>query len=130
MVSVGDRIRLTLNKGTAREGVVTRVTGSMLQVRWSSEEETAVVPAPGTLTVLGSTSRKAGAPSKKATAKPASRTKKAGSTKARSKKAGTTPRGSASKKVPSTKSTGTTSKAGTTKKPVAPKRTASKRSAR
>jgi hypothetical protein len=52
MVKVGDRIRLSSMKGPAREGVVTAVTGSLVRVRWSSEEETTVVPAPGTLTVL------------------------------------------------------------------------------
>jgi hypothetical protein len=52
MVKVGDRIRLSSMKGPDREGVVTAVTGSLVRVRWSSEEETTVVPAPGTLTVL------------------------------------------------------------------------------
>ena len=36
MVKVGDRIRLSSNKGAYREGVVTGVTGSMVRVRWSS----------------------------------------------------------------------------------------------
>ena len=52
MVKVGDRIRLSSTKGPDRDGVVTAVTGSLLRVRWPSEEETTVVPAPGTLTVL------------------------------------------------------------------------------
>ena len=39
-------------QGPDREGVVTAVTGSLVRVRWSSAEETTVVPAPGTLTVL------------------------------------------------------------------------------
>jgi hypothetical protein len=52
MVKVGDRIRLSAMKGPDREGVVNAVTGSLVRVRWSSEEETTVVPAPGTLTVL------------------------------------------------------------------------------
>jgi hypothetical protein len=52
MVKVGDRIRLSSMKGPDRDGVVTAVTGSLVRVRWSSEEETTVVPAPGTLTVL------------------------------------------------------------------------------
>jgi hypothetical protein len=52
MVEVGDRIRLSSMKGPDREGVVTAVTGSLVRVRWSSVEETTVVPAPGTLTVL------------------------------------------------------------------------------
>ena len=52
MVQVGDRIRLSSGKGANREGLVVAVTGVMVRVRWSSDEETAVVPAPGTLTVL------------------------------------------------------------------------------
>ena len=52
MVKVGDRIRLSSMKGPDRDGVVTAVTGSLLRVRWPSEEETTVIPAPGTLTVL------------------------------------------------------------------------------
>ncbi len=52
MIKVGDRIRLSSMKGPHREGVVTAVTGSLVRVRWPSEEETTVIPAPGTLTVL------------------------------------------------------------------------------
>jgi hypothetical protein len=52
MVNVGDQIRLSSMKGPDRDGVVTAVTGSLLRVRWPSNEETTVVPAPGTLTVL------------------------------------------------------------------------------
>ncbi len=52
MVKIGDRIRLSSMKGPNREGVVTAVTGSLVQLRWPSGEETTVVPAPGTLTVL------------------------------------------------------------------------------
>ena len=52
MVNVGDRIRLSSTKGPDRDGVVTAVTGSLLRVRWPSEEETTLAPAPGTLTVL------------------------------------------------------------------------------
>ena len=55
MVNVGDRIRLSSTKGPDRDGVVTAVTGSLLRVRWPSGEETTVVPAPGTLTVLAAT---------------------------------------------------------------------------
>ena len=55
MVKVGDRIRLSSTKGPDRDGVVTAVTGSLLRVRWPSDEETTVVPAPGTLTVLAPT---------------------------------------------------------------------------
>ena len=52
MVNVGDRIRLSSMKGPDREGTVTAVSGSLVRVRWSSDEETTVIPAPGTLTVL------------------------------------------------------------------------------
>ena len=52
MVEVGDRIRRSSMMGPDREGVVSAVTGSLVGVRWSSEEETTVVPAPGTLSVL------------------------------------------------------------------------------
>jgi len=52
MVNTGDRVRLSSTKGPNREGVVTAVTGSLLRLRWPSGEETTVVPAPGTLTVL------------------------------------------------------------------------------
>ena len=52
MVKVGDRIRLLSTKGPDRDGVVTAVTGSLLRVRWPSNEETTLAPAPGTLTVL------------------------------------------------------------------------------
>ena len=52
MIKVGDRIRLSSMKGPHREGVVTGVTGSLVRVRWPSKEETTVIPAPGTLTVL------------------------------------------------------------------------------
>ena len=52
MVKVGDRVRLSSTKGSDRAGVVTAVTGALIRVRWSSEEETTVIPAPGSLTVL------------------------------------------------------------------------------
>ena len=52
MLKIGYRIRLRSRKGPDREGVITAVTGSMLRVRWQTEDETTIVPAPGTLTVL------------------------------------------------------------------------------
>ena len=55
MVNVGDRIRLSSTKGPDRDGVVTAVTGSLLRVRWPTDEETTLAPAPGTLTVLAPT---------------------------------------------------------------------------
>ena len=70
MVNVGDRIRLSSTKGPDRDGVVTAVTGSLLRVRWPSEEETTLAPAPGTLTVLAPTeTAKETVPTKKAAGK-------------------------------------------------------------
>ena len=54
MLRVGYRIRLTSGKGPDREGVITALVGSMLRVRWPSQEETIVIPGPGTVTVLAS----------------------------------------------------------------------------
>ncbi len=69
MVSVGDRVSLVSSKGPDREGVVTGVTGSLVRIRWPSDEETTVVPAPGTLSVLPARRRRTTvpAPAKKAT---------------------------------------------------------------
>ena len=47
MLRVGYRIRLSSGKGPDREGVVMALVGSMLRVRWSSQEETLVIPHPG-----------------------------------------------------------------------------------
>ena len=72
MVKGGERIRLSSTKGPDRDGVVTAVTGSLLRVRWPSDEETTVVPAPGTLTVLAASDVvKAKARTKKAAGKKA-----------------------------------------------------------
>ena len=93
MLRVGYRIRLSSGKGPDREGVVTALVGSMLRVRWPSQEETIVIPGPGTLTVLASSGDDApsavppGQPApKKAAAKKAA-PKKAAPKKAAPKKA-------------------------------------------
>jgi hypothetical protein len=55
MAVVGDRVQISSRKvGEApRDGVVTGVTGSLLRVRWSTGEESTVVPSMGSLTVVG-----------------------------------------------------------------------------
>ena len=55
MAVVGDRVEISSRKvGEApRDGVVTGVTGSLLRVRWSTGEESTVVPSMGSLTVVG-----------------------------------------------------------------------------
>jgi hypothetical protein len=84
MVKVGDRIRLSSTKGPDRDGVVTAVTGSLLRVRWPSDEETTVVPAPGTLSVLAASDAvtKPAPPTKGARKKAATATKSTSDKKA------------------------------------------------
>ena len=55
MAVVGDRVQVSSRKvGEApRDGVVTGVTGSLLTVRWSTGEESTVVPSMGSLAVVG-----------------------------------------------------------------------------
>jgi hypothetical protein len=55
MVDIGDRVQLASRKvgQEPRTGVVTGVTGQVIIVRWSSGEESRLVPGPGALTVLG-----------------------------------------------------------------------------
>ena len=93
MANVGDRIRLSSMKGPDREGIVTAVTGSLIRVRWSSDEETTVIPAPGTLTVLA-----AGKAVPQKAAKKRSAKQPAGATKNPVNKS-TTPKKTAAKKT-------------------------------
>ena len=55
MAVVGERVQISSKKvGEApRDGVVTGVTGSLLRVRWSTGEESTVVPSMGSLAVVG-----------------------------------------------------------------------------
>lgn len=70
VVDVGDRIQLASRKvgQEPRVGVVTAVQGTMITVQWPSGEQSTVVPAIGSLTVLG---REAGA--RRASSQPAAR---------------------------------------------------------
>src|SRR5438309_10492567 len=68
MPKVGDRVRLASRKvgQDPRAGVITGVRGQMISVRWSSGEESSIVPGPGTLTDVGrSTARPKAAAAKK-----------------------------------------------------------------
>jgi hypothetical protein len=62
MAVVGDRVQVPSRKvgKPPRDGVVTGVTGSLLLVRWSTGEESTVVPAMGSLAVVVKQSRSAG----------------------------------------------------------------------
>ena len=114
MLRVGYRIRLSSGKGPDREGVVTALVGSMLRVRWPSQEETIVIPGPGTVTVLASSGDDApsAVPPGQPTPKKAA-TKKTATKKTATKK--TAPKKTAPKK--------------TAPKKTAPKKTATKKTA-
>src|SRR2546426_4151724 len=109
MPKVGERVRLASRKvgQDPRTGVITGVRGQMISVRWSSGEESSIVPGPGTLSVVGRTTvqRKAGA-SKKKKNKAAPARKKATKRAAPARK----------KAVPSKKPTATKKKAPARKK--------------
>jgi hypothetical protein len=87
MVEVGDRVELASAKveRRPRSGVVTAVRGLMITVRWDTGQQSTVVPASGTLSVLGrkakstGQTKKAAAAAKKAVGKTASATDKAAS---------------------------------------------------
>ena len=70
MPTVGDRVRVASTKvGQApRDGVVTGVIGQLLRIKWSTGEESTVVPGPGAVAVIGkaraSSGKKASAPAK------------------------------------------------------------------
>lgn len=122
MVKVGDQVRLSSGKGPDRDGVVVAVTGSMLRIRWPSSEESTMVPAAGTLTVLGPAVRPRRAAPKKAAGRKAS-PKKATAKKTAAAKKATTTRTATAKKT-------TAKKTATAKKGAAKKSTAAKRSSR
>jgi len=75
MPDVGDRVRFASRKvdEAPREGVVTGVIRQLLRIRWSTGEESTVVPGPGAVAVLSkvkeSSSKKATAPAKAAEAR-------------------------------------------------------------
>jgi hypothetical protein len=72
MPVVGDRVRVASTKiGQApRDGVVTSVIGQLLRIKWSTGEESTVVPGPGAVAVIGkarkSSGKKVAAPAKTA----------------------------------------------------------------
>jgi len=72
MPDVGDRVRFASRKvdEAPREGVVTGVTGGLLRIKWSTGEESTVVPGPGAGAVIGkvrtSSGKKSAAPAKAA----------------------------------------------------------------
>jgi Domain of unknown function (DUF1918) len=55
MPDVGDRVRVASMKvgQMPRDGVVIDVTGHLLRIRWSTGEESNIVPGPGAVAVIG-----------------------------------------------------------------------------
>jgi Domain of unknown function (DUF1918) len=70
MPNVGDRVRVASTKvdQAPRNGVVTGVSGQLLRIRWTTGEESSIVPGPGSVAAIGkvraSSSKKAPAPAK------------------------------------------------------------------
>jgi hypothetical protein len=94
-VRIGDSVEAATRKigQTPRTGTVTSVRGALITVRWDSGDETSLIPAAGTLTVIGAARS---GPTKKSSPKPA-----AGRTpavKATAKKATATAKKAADKK--------------------------------
>ena len=52
MADVGDRVEM-LSKGGSRQGVVRRVSGTLVTVEWDTGGQTTVIPAPGVMSVIG-----------------------------------------------------------------------------
>jgi hypothetical protein len=88
MPEVGDRVRVALAKvGRApREGVVTGAVGRLLRIKWSTGEESIVVPGPGAITVTGKVEASSGE-----NAPPPAKVSKAGKSTKGSKKAAQKP---------------------------------------
>jgi hypothetical protein len=53
VAEVGDHVQVRSQKGAPRTGIVTGVSGAMLTVRWTTGEESSLMPGPGALSVLG-----------------------------------------------------------------------------
>ena len=70
MPDVGDRVRVASTKvGQApRDGVVTGVIGQLVRIKWSTGEESTIIPGPGAIAIVG---KVRGSSSEKAPAKDA-----------------------------------------------------------
>jgi hypothetical protein len=91
VASVGDRVSALPNKAgqPPRDGVVTAMSGNLLRIRWSSGEETSLIPGAGSVMVVAKvgTGSVTGARGKAANKTPKSPKRQAkGSTKTRSAK--------------------------------------------
>ncbi len=129
MANVGDRVQIASSKvgREPRVGVVRAVSGNLLTVEWESGEESTLVPASGSISILGrgTATAKAAKKGTKKAARPApekSSAKKSPVKKSVARK--TAPKKSAGKKAPAKKSP---AKKSTVKK-AAPKKSPAKKS--
>jgi len=55
MASVGDRVRVSSTKvgQVPRDGIVMAVSGRLLRVKWSTGEESSLIPGAGSLAIIG-----------------------------------------------------------------------------
>lgn len=134
MAEIGDRVAIAANKvgQVPREGIVRAKTGNLIRVEWESGEESTLMPAPGTLTVLrrgrGAGGAKKAAPSRTPAAGKAAPSKKAVSKKAVSKAVAKKPApaktAAVSKKPAPARTPAAAKKALVTKKPAPTKKAA------
>ena len=131
MAEIGDRVSIAANKvgQVPREGVVRAKTGNLIRIEWESGEESTIMPAPGTLTVLrkgrGAAKQAAGkgAAAKKTAAGKGAAAKKAASGKVTAKKAAPARKAAApAKKTAAKKAPTPAKKAAPAKKAGGPRR--------
>ena len=79
MPSIGDRVRLASTKvGQApRDGVVTGVNGGLLRIKWSTDEESSLIPGAGSITIVGKVRKVSGKTTAKRTTKKGATAKRA-----------------------------------------------------
>jgi DNA-binding protein HU-beta len=87
--SIGDRVRLASTKvGQApRDGVVTGVNGGLLRIKWSTDEESSLIPGAGSITIVRKARKASGKKAAKRTTKKRAIAKRAPARKRVAKKA-------------------------------------------
>jgi hypothetical protein len=116
MADVGDRVEM-LSKGGSRQGVVRRVSGTLVTVDWDTGGQTTVIPAPGVMSVIGGRRPAKKATSAKKKAAPATKKKAAPAKK----------KAPAKKAVPAKKKKAPAKKTAAKKKKAPAKKTAAKK---
>ncbi len=131
MPSIGDRVRLASTKvGQApRDGVVTGVNGGLLRIKWSTDEESSLIPGAGSITIVGKVRKVSGKTTAKRTTKKGATAKRAPARRTTAKR--TTKKGATAKRAPARRTTAKrTTKKGATAKRAPARRTTARRTAR